>query len=75
MFCSLYKASIDILGEYNHRRAGMQIVRFTLEKYEYGRVKEHRLMDWNNHPYTTFEDVNKVLRESIEAVKKQLQLN
>ena len=48
LYCALYKASIDIAGVYIHRRAAMQIVRFTLEKYENGRVKNHRLMDWNN---------------------------
>jgi hypothetical protein len=72
LYCSLYKASLDIAGEYIHRRPAMQIVRFTLEKYENGRVKEHRLMDWNNHPDTTFDEVKKVLRESMEAVKQQL---
>jgi len=72
LFCSLYKASVDITGEYVHRRSAMQIVRFTLEKYENGRGKEHRLMDWNNHPDTKFEEVKEVLRESIEAVKQKL---
>ena len=72
LFCSLYKASFDIAGEYIHRRSAMQIVRFTLEKYENDRVKEHRLMDWNNHPDTTFKEVKEVLKESMEAVKRQL---
>jgi hypothetical protein len=72
LYCALYKASIDITGVYIHRRAAMQIVRFTLEKYENGRVKDHRLMDWNNHPDTTFEEVKKVLKESIQTVKLQL---
>lgn len=71
-YCALYKASVDIAGEYIHRRPAMQIVRFTLEKYENGRVKEHRLMDWNNHPDTKFEEVKKVLKESIDAVKQKL---
>lgn len=72
LFCALYKASLDVAGEYAHRRPAMQIVRLTLEKYENGRVKEHRLMDWNNHPETTFEEVKKVLEESKETVKNQL---
>ena len=72
LYCALYKASIDIAGVYIHRRAAMQIVRFMLEKYENGRVKNHRLMDWNNHPDTTFEEVKKVLKESIQTVKQQL---
>ena len=72
LYCALYKASIEITGVYVHRRAAMQIVRFTLEKYENGRVKNHRLMDWNNHPDTSFEEVKKVLKESIETVKQHL---
>src|SRR5204863_3697857 len=72
LYCALYKASIDIVGEYVHRRAAMQLVRFTLEKYDNGRVKNHRLMDWNNHPDTTFKEVKKVLKESLDTVVKQL---
>lgn len=72
LFCALFKASIDVSGEYIHRRPSLQIVRFTLEKYENGRVVNHRLMDWNNHADTTFEEVKQVLRESEEIVKQQL---
>tara|TARA_B100000989_G_scaffold294298_1_gene273180 strand:- start:107 stop:532 length:426 start_codon:yes stop_codon:yes gene_type:complete len=72
LFCALLKASQDVLGEYEHRRACMQIVRFTLEKYAEDRVKQHRMMDWNNHPDTSFEEVKKVLRESAEEVGKHL---
>jgi len=72
LYCALYKASIDISGEYVHRKAAMQVVRFTLEKYEAGRVKEHRLMDWNNHPDTSFDEMKKVLKESIEEVRSKL---
>lgn len=55
-----------------HRRAAMQVVRFVIEKYEKDRVKDHRLMDWNNHPTTTFKEVKKVLRESRKKIKHQL---
>lgn len=72
LYCALYKASIEIAGEYVHRRAAMQIVRFTLEKYDNGRVKDHRLMDWNNHPNTSFAELKKVLHESLQIVQKQL---
>jgi hypothetical protein len=72
LYCALYKASIEIAGEYVHRRAALQIIRFTLEKYDNGRVKEHRLMDWNNHPNTTFAELKKVLRESLLIVQEQL---
>lgn len=72
LFCALYKASIDITGEYIHRRPAIQIVRFTLEKYENGRVKNHRLMDWNNHLDTTFEEVKMVLTESSDTIERKL---
>jgi len=71
LYCALYKASIDVTGKYIHRRAAMQVVRFTVEKYDNGRIKEHRLMDWNNSPKTTFVEVKKVLREAIERVEKK----
>ena len=41
LYCALYKASIDINEEYVHRRAALQQVRFTLEKYENGRIANH----------------------------------
>ena len=72
LYCALYKASIDVTGEYIHRRAAMQVVRFTVEKYNNGRIREHRLMDWNNSPKTTFAEVKKVLMESIDTVEKRL---
>ncbi|MEN2283741.1 hypothetical protein AAGF08_16475 [Algoriphagus sp. SE2] len=72
LFCALFKASVDVAGEYEHRRAAMQQVRFTLEKYEDGRVTAHRLMDWNNHPKTTFEEVKKVIAEAIQEVQDKL---
>ena len=73
LFCALYQASVEETGEYIHRRPAMQIVRFTLEKYENGRVVNHRLMDWNNHPDTQFEELKKVLKESMDEVKGQLE--
>lgn len=72
LFCALYKASLDVTGVYAHRRPALQMVRFTLEKYENGRVRDHRMMDWNNHPDTHFAEVKKVLSETIIAIKDQL---
>ncbi len=72
LFCCLYKASMEIAGEYIHRRPAIEVVRFTVERYENGRVREHRLMDWNNHAATTFAEVKKVLNESIEEVIRNL---
>ena len=72
LFCALYKASIEIAGEYERRRPAIELIVFILKKYENGRVINRRTKDWNNHPDTTFEEVKKVLKESIEEIDKQL---
>lgn len=72
LYCALYKASVDVTGAYVHRRAALQLVRYTIEKHGKERCKEHRLMDWNNHPNTTFTEVKMVLKESMEVIRKQM---
>ncbi|GAB3367264.1 hypothetical protein GCM10027431_10670 [Lysobacter rhizosphaerae] len=61
LFCALQKASIGVLGSYDHRRVALQEVRFAIEDVSGGREFEHRLMDFNNLPATTFADIKKVL--------------
>jgi hypothetical protein len=61
LFCALQKASIEALGSYGHRRVALQEVRFAIEDVSGGREFEHRLMDFNNLPETTFSDIKKVL--------------
>jgi hypothetical protein len=61
LFCALQKASIEALGSYDHRRVALQEVRFAIEDVSGGREFEHRLMDFNNLPATTFGDIKKVL--------------
>jgi hypothetical protein len=72
LFCALYKASVDVMGVYDHRRAALQVVRFTVEKYNNGSIKLHRLMDWNNSPNTTFAELKMVLKEAMDSVREQL---
>jgi hypothetical protein len=72
LFCSLQKASIEILGEYQHRRVAMQEVRFAIEDVTNGREFEHRLMDYNNLPTTKFEDIRKILKMATAKVAARL---
>jgi len=72
LFCALYKASVDITGEYEHRRPVMQQVRFIIDKYGQDRVINHRLMDWNNHTETSFGEVKQVLKEATDSIEIQL---
>jgi hypothetical protein len=72
LYCALYKASVDITGEYEHRRPVMQQVRFIIDKYGQDRVINHRLMDWNNHSETSFGEVKQVLKEATDSIEIQL---
>jgi len=74
LFCALYFASKEILGEYQHRRTGLQEVRFALEDATAGVDYEHRLRDFNNNPETTLDDVYAVLATARERVAERLAL-
>lgn len=72
LFCALEKASVDVLGQYDHRRVALQEVRFAVEDATRGRQFEHRLMDFNNLGETQFRDVKRVLQVSTERVATRL---
>ncbi|MEO8365751.1 MAG: hypothetical protein ABI538_06035 [Pseudoxanthomonas sp.] len=72
LFCALHAASIEILGSYDHRRVALQEVRFAIEQVTKGRKFEHRLMDFNNLPDTTLDDVHAVLRIARDRVVARL---
>jgi hypothetical protein len=61
LYCALHAACIEVIGTYDHRRPALQEVRFAIESVSGGREFEHRLMEFNNLPETTFADVKKVL--------------
>jgi hypothetical protein len=73
LFCALQKASIEVLGSYDHRRVALQEVRFVIE--ELAKSKDlggHRLMGYNNLPSTQFKDIKKVLKMATERVAARL---
>lgn len=72
LFCALQKASIEVLGTYDHRRAALQEVRFAVEDVTRGRKFEHRLMDFNNLPETQFSDIKNILVAARAKVTAQL---
>lgn len=75
LYCALEKASIEILGKYVHRQAGLQEVRFVIDDKYKNRWRVHRLSDFNVHPDTTFYDVKAVLKEAISTVEDKLAHN
>lgn len=72
LFCALQRASIEILGGYDHRRVAIQEVRFAIEEAAPDQVFEHRLRDYNNLPTTRYEDVQAVLHVARERVGGRL---
>jgi hypothetical protein len=74
LFCALQRASTEILGEYDHRRAALQEVRFVIEDETKGREFEHRLRDYNNLPSTRFKDIKRILKIAAERVASRLKI-
>ena len=72
LFCALQKASIDVLGVYNHRRTALQEVRFAIEQVTNGRQFAHRLKDFNNLSTTDLRDVREVLQIATDKVRARL---
>jgi len=74
LYCSLYSGSMDTIGEYQHRRTALQEVRFAIEDATDGREFEHRLMDFNNLPETSFADVKDIIKTAKKRVQDRLDL-
>jgi hypothetical protein len=72
LFCALQRASVEVLGAYDHRRAALQEVRFAIEAAAPDQVFEHRLRDYNNLPTTRFEDIKAVLHVARQRVADRL---
>jgi hypothetical protein len=73
LYCALERATTEVSGKFAHRGAAMQEARFVIDDVAPNKDKyEHRLMDWNNDPTTTFADLQKVLRLIEERITKRL---
>jgi hypothetical protein len=72
LFCAMEKASLDVLGEYRHREVALQEVRFAVEDVTKGIEFEHRMMDYNNLPSTTFSDIKHVIKTATDRVSARL---
>jgi hypothetical protein len=73
LYCALEKATLEKSGNFEHRGAAMQEARFVIEEVAPNLKRyQHRLMDYNNDPTTTFADLQKVLRLLQEHIEKRL---
>jgi hypothetical protein len=62
LFCAMMQATTEISGGVHYRQPAMQAVREVLNEVGAGRFNLHRLMDYNNHPDTTLEEIHALLR-------------
>jgi hypothetical protein len=73
LYCALEKATEEVSKKFEHRGAAMQQARFAIDEVlAKGNHYEHRLMDYNNDPTTTFADVQKFFALIEERIKKRL---
>lgn len=71
LYCALQRATIEVSGKAEHRGAALQETRFVIDEIAAERNYEHRLMNYNNDPTTTFADIQEVFRitESLIALR------
>ena len=74
-YCALQIATVDLGGKAEHRGAALQEVRFVIDEIASDRNYEHRLMNYNNDPTTTFADVQEVLRITESLITLRLKAN
>jgi hypothetical protein len=61
IYCALEKATDEVSRNFQHRGAAMQEARFVIEEIAPNAQRyNHRLMDYNNDPTTTFADIQGV---------------
>jgi hypothetical protein len=73
LYCALEKATREVSKKFEHRGAAMQEARFAIDEVlAKGNHYEHRLMDYNNDPKTTFADVQEFFTLLEERIKKRL---
>ena len=73
LYCALEKATAEVSGNFEHRGAAMQEARFVIDDIApNAKNYNHRLMDYNNDPTTTFADIQKFFQLLEARVTKRL---
>ncbi len=61
VFCALMQATEEISGGIHYRQPALQAVREAVNEVGGTHIDKHRLMDYNNHPDTTLDDIHGLL--------------
>ena len=73
LYCALEEATQEVSKKFEHRGAAMQQARFVIDEVlAKGNHYQHRLMNYNNDPKTTFADVQRFFTLLEERIRKQL---
>jgi len=75
LYCALQMATVELGGKAEHRGAALQEARFVIDEIAVDRNYEHRLMNYNNDPMTTFVDIQEVLRITESLITLRLKAN
>jgi hypothetical protein len=72
LFCALMQATEEVSGGVHYRQPALQAAREVLNEVGGNRLGKHRLMDYNNHPDTTLEEVHQLLRTAQSRLAKRI---
>ena len=75
LYCALELATVEVGGKAEHRGAALQEARFVIDEIARDRNYEHRLMNYNNDPTTSFSDIQEVLRITESLIALRLKAN
>lgn len=72
LYCSLAEATRQVTGEDRHRQPALQVVRRVVQDKWSERIENHRLMDFNNDPATSYEDLIQTFEIARERILNAL---
>lgn len=78
IYCAGEKAVEEITGgtgPIEHRRPAMEVIRGIVDDRAAKRNYKHRLMDYNNDPETTIDDVRRVFQDALRRASGPTRLS
>jgi hypothetical protein len=69
IYCAVEQAELEVTGGVHHRRPAGELVRVIVDERTKDRKYHHRMMDYNNDPATTLDDVRSLFAEAIARIK------
>lgn len=72
LYCSLLQASEQVMGKPYHRQPAMQVIREIIGNRWPDRYSNHRLMEFNNHPSTSFSDLAELFKQAKHEISENM---